>query len=59
MDGNCNIVQMIVGIEESSFTKSRRSYHAHVTPRSWLFSDIECGTQKSFLMDPAWDEDYI
>ncbi len=46
-----NIVPKIVEIDESCFTKSRRSYHPSVTPSFWLFGGIERGTQKSFLVE--------
>ncbi len=51
MDGNRNIIPKIVEIDESCFTKSRRSYHPRVTPSFWLFGGIERGTQKSFLVE--------
>ncbi len=51
VDGNCNIIPKIVKIDELCFTKSRRSYHVHVTPSFWLFGGIEHGTQKSFLVE--------
>ena len=37
LDGNHNIAPKIVEIDESCFTKSRRSYHCRVTPSFWLF----------------------
>ena len=51
MNDNCNIVPKIVEIDESCFTKSRRSYQPRVTLTFWLFGGIEWGTQKSFLLE--------
>ena len=51
MDDNHNITPKVVEIDESFFTKSRRSYHCHVTPSFWLFGGVECGTGQSFLVE--------
>ncbi len=50
-DDNLNIVPKVVEIDESCFTKSRRSYHRHATPSFWLFSGVKCGSGKSFLVE--------
>ncbi len=50
MDDNLNIVPKIVEINESCYTKNRRSCHPRVTPSVLLFGGIEQGTQKSFLV---------
>ncbi len=56
VDENLNIMPKIVEIDESCFTKSRRSCHHRATPSFWLFGGVERGVEKAFWWRSLTDQ---